>query len=654
MAKKKKRRPGRSNARPQLSPRLAADLQEVEGLVRRKRLAEAEDRIAELERRHPHNVFVLRMALLVAVTSGDTHKHQSTCEKLLRLQPNDLALHLILAASYFRNRRIGLALCTFRNFLERWPDQPEAARVRDTLAALEPDFRRHLASIGLGGEHDLRLGALHDQTREALETGKYADARRFAGQILKEKPNFTPALNNTAEAFFHEANFDQAIATTQQVLAIDPTNVHALCNLPRHLLLSGKTAEAREAEAVMRRTPPSYPGGWAKVAETLSCLGDDAGVLEAYRNAPKSDELAPEEGAFLEHLAGVACYRQGREAEARRHWETALRRATGFSLARNHLADLQKPIGQRHAAWVVDFASWVPDRLIHDLSSRLTAAGPKASLESMRRVMRRYVEDWPMVEALVPVMLDRGDAPAREWAVHVASLADTPRLREALCDFVRGQRGPDDVRFHAALALCKAGVIPTGKMRFFSQGEWTEVLLLGYEVTDEPTRIHSPEVEGLASDASEALQAGDSKRAEQLLQQALVMEPNAPDLMNNLAMAWLTQGRKEEAYTLLDQVHERFPGYWFGIVFAASRLVNENRLAEAEAKLQPLLETRRMHTTELAALAQVQIQLLLAKGDRQSAEEWVKMWESVAPDHPQLPEWRRRARAAGRPGWRRW
>ena len=47
----------------------------------------------------------------------------------------------------------------------------------------------------------------------------------------------------------------------------------------------------------------------------------------------------------------------------------------------------------------------------------------------------------------------------------------------------------------------EAGVFPSGQVRMWMQGGWREVMLMSFEITEEPERKHSPEVEDLATEA---------------------------------------------------------------------------------------------------------------------------------------------------------
>jgi predicted Zn-dependent protease len=208
-----------------------------------------------------------------------------------------------------------------------------------------------------------------------------------------------------------------------------------------------------------------------------------------------------------------------------------------------------------------------------------------------------------------------------------------------------------ETRGCASLRRADAGLIPAGPVRLWVNRECSETLLLSFEVYDTPVEKHSAEVADLATEAHDALQAQDGVRGERFLKDALAREPDAPDLLNNLAAAYGLQGRREEAHALLRQVHAKHPDYWFGRIGVARLAIEAGQLDEAQALLRPMLEQKRLHTSEFAALAMAEIDLQLARGETQGAQSWLKLWESIAPDHPALAGQRRRIGTAGRFAW---
>ena len=264
----------------------------------------------------------------------------------------------------------------------------------------------------------------------------------------------------------------------------------------------------------------------------------------------------------------------------------------------------------------------------------------------MRRVMQRH----PHLTNLVPVLLERGDPIGRGMALQVALLIKTPQLLVALRDFALGQHGPDSMRNQAAQAAADAGLIPPGLVHMWIQGQWMDVLLLNFEITPEPTEDyhHSPQVEKWSAEALEALHAGEWERGERLLKQALEAEPDSPDLLNNLAMAYQEEGREDESLELIRQIHERFPDYLFARVALATLYAQDGKVDKSRALLEPLLKRKQFHYSEFAALSHAQVELSLAEGKPEGARAWVDMLKGMDPDNPLVKELQRRINLASR------
>src|ERR1043166_2678586 len=156
---KKKRRPQQQSA-PSTSRHLIEALQEADSLTRRRRWIEARDLLEPLQVRHPGRVDVLTLLLSVYYELGDMDRYQIGCERLLKLTPNDPDVMLALAGAYMTNVRPVLSICTYRRFLERWPDHERADEIRQRLVKTAPSVEKLLADVGLQGEDQLDLAIL--------------------------------------------------------------------------------------------------------------------------------------------------------------------------------------------------------------------------------------------------------------------------------------------------------------------------------------------------------------------------------------------------------------------------------------------------------------------------------------------------------------
>jgi tetratricopeptide (TPR) repeat protein len=188
-------------------------------------------------------------------------------------------------------------------------------------------------------------------------------------------------------------------------------------------------------------------------------------------------------------------------------------------------------------------------------------------------------------------------------------------------------------------AATDAGLIPEGPVRLWLGGEWREVLQLEFDVHSEPSSQHQPRVERWAEQAGMALRERDSARAERLLKQALQLEPDASDLLNNLAVAYEQQGRRDESLAISEQLFARHPDYLFGRLAMANISIRRGELERARELLQPILTRRRFHRSEFSALANAQMELLLAEGQPESAESWLELLREADPDNPFIETW---------------
>ncbi|MDQ3815681.1 MAG: tetratricopeptide repeat protein, partial [Armatimonadota bacterium] len=524
------------SARP-LPPRLQAGLNEVESLVTRARWGEARELLEALDHSYPRRPEVLTLLANVCSEQNDAWRYQQACEQLLRLAPDDPELHLALANAYILNTYPVLGLQTLRRFLERWPEHARADEAREILSGLEATATNMVDHLGFSGEDAWELATLHEKMGILLEQGQFREARQAAQQLLERRPDFTPTLNNLSQIMWLEGGADGAIATATRVLDIDPDNVHALSNLARYCYLSGRAEEAWQWAERLKASPATGPELWLKKAEALSYMGDDEGVLEIFQHAVPETGLQPlEVDPTLPHLAAVAALRLGREDEARRYWKQTLSIAPGWQLAQENLDDLKRPVGERHAPWPFALPNWIPQRAIDDLLTSMEATGH--SEEAAMRATRVYLRRHPEVAQRVPFLLDRGDPMGREFALRLALMAQTPEMLEALRDFALGQRGPDALRHQAAQGVAEAGLLPSGPTRLWYDGEWRELILMGFELHDEPIIRHRRRVQELLAQAIEALHQDRADEAEELFQQALEIEPDAPDILNNLAVTY--------------------------------------------------------------------------------------------------------------------
>lgn len=616
----------------------AAALVKAKAYWQRQEWSEAKAKLQELEQRYPNHPKLLAALLDFYYQTKDFQNYQDAAERLVKVEPRNANALLELGTAYLKNTRPLLALETFRRFLEQFPNHQMADETRETVAEFEAKLPEILQELPLEGENVAEIALLHEQVLCKLEQGKYEESRQIAEKLLAICPKFAPALNNISLAYEREGQLDAAIATAQRVLEIDSDNFHAHANLTRFYILSGEETAARQQAEQITAKDPKILDFWAKKAEALAYIEDYQGIVDIFTAAEQVeplDSLSP----LLLHLAAVANMNLGQEKAARKLWKETLQHSPGFTLAQKNLDDLKHLPGKRHAPWAFDLEHWVSRKIVDDLLDIMDSG--KMQKLSDEECGQRYLEKHPEMNYLVPILLRQGGPLAREFALRLARMAKTPELLAALRDFTLSDKGLDQMRLEASQVVMEAGLIPSGTVRFWSQGQWRDVLLMGMEINDEPSVNHPKAVRDLQSRAITALKAEQGEEAEALLLQALELAPDAPDLNYNLAGAYQIQERVPEMEALIQQIYAKYPDYPFARIALARMHIQKKELGAAEELLKPMLQCPQFNFQAFCRFCEVQIELCLAQKKPEGIHSWLKMWESVESDDPRLSYWKK-------------
>jgi len=630
-----------------LPRRLREGLEEANDLLERRHPKEALEILEELAKRHPNQPDVLGMMVNAYHDLKNDRGYLHTMIALHRLTPNRAEVKLGLAGGYLANSRPALAYRTFQEFLRKWPNHEQAAGVTKLLPDLDKVLNEALTDLNLSQtlspESKLDFASKHEEAQVLMEAGEFERGKRLAEALLKQYPQFTPALNNLSLIEWLEDNLPAAIEASQKVLEQEPENIHALSNLTRFLFMQGKTEQARQMAARLQASGAQGYQSWLKKIEALSFIGDDEGVLALLEEARRADALDELSGLFY-HWCAVATYRLGDAAQARAHWQKALKLSPGFELASANLQALKKAPHERLCPQAFSADLWLPKKTIEALASIAKQAAYRKGGQSFQEKMKEFMERHPVIVHFVPIALRNGDAPARETALDLADLSEYPALLNDLKDFAQSQEGTDELRLQALQILSKHGAFQPGqKVDMWIKGKWTPILTLGFEITPEPMLDKiKPKALELMKQAIEALRVKDGARAENLLRAALKIEPEQTSLLNNLALALMQQDKNKEAEALVKHITEDFPEYFFGQITLARMSIRDGNLEKARAIINHWMETKKkFHTTEFSALCKAQIDLSIEERQYDSADSWLEMWERVYPEDSEFKNYRR-------------
>ena len=110
--------------------------------------------------------------------------------------------------------------------------------------------------------------------------------------------------------------------------------------------------------------------------------------------------------------------------------------------------------------------------------------------------------------------------------------------------------------------LLDVGEIEQGTpVRVWREGQWTELALQRYDISDEYVSVYTPRVAALLEAGLEAFREQDYERAEPLFRQAIELEPRAKQAYNNLSAIYSHQGKPQQAREMLLAVLEIEPLY---------------------------------------------------------------------------------------------
>ena len=596
-------------------------LMEANELIQEGQLDEAE-KVLMSEQRNRRSSPELLEALIDLYQRTKDHVHLAeTARKLVQLQPQAPEAQLIMAQGYMCCGRIAMALTAYRAFLEKWPDHKYVSKALGSIAILEPELKKTLATFELT-ESELDLMALHERILHRISVSEFDDAIADAHELLAVKPMLVSARNNLTLALFQTGQMQKAIQTVRETLQLFPDNRFAEASLGRMLFLSGQFEEAHEIARHISDSPADQQDAVAIQAEFLGLMGYDQEILHVVQFAEKIPSMAPQCRGVLNHYKAFALKRLGRDQEAMDCWKLSLKDYPQLVLAKENLSELKSGI-DCHAPWPDHIGKWLPKRLMDGFIQFLTSDKSSQKLRIAEALNR-----WPHVGKLIPALLDRGDRTGREFAVLLAKGLASEEMLDALETFATSNRGPDELRSRTLTFLKEKGRLNEGSIQFWSRGKWTPILVTTMEINQDPVPHQNPKVDDLIEQGYFAMQTGDFEVAEAHFREALALDPEFLSAQFNVAAALLMKKDAESnaaGKKIAMDIHQRFPDYAFARIGIAQFAIDGHRLDEAQELLKPFMTKTQWHVSEYKAYAAVQVELAIARRDYKAARNSLEL-----------------------------
>lgn len=620
--------------------RLLDALEEVEDCLSDGDLEGANEIVDELARRWPNNPDLRTVQLDVKARLGLHADAVEIAEQWVRVKPDDPDANGLLSMFLANADQPGRATLAGRRFLERWPAHH---RIEDVRGITEVCERQALENIhtfgGLPDEAGWALLLCHESIFHALRKHDFASVIKLGEEALRQHQPVPSILNNMAEAFFHLSRWQEALEVSDRAAELDPTNLITQFNRVRFSVLLGRMNEAHAVADGIRDAQPKRFDFWEPLLNAFVFLDrDEEALLIAERARRELKEADMDSGTVARlHLAvGVVMARNGKEAEARSHWQRVLRIEPHSPLATMNLEDLKKPVAERNGPVLYPLQSLIPEPMLEALVQIAQLHSAQKSEAGLRNAIIKLTGKYPGFLTALPLLLRIGDQQARTLAIMLAVTLKMDQLWLVLREFGLGHHGSDACRMQVLRALQQAEIALPSPVRFFSCGAWTEIKLFSREITDEVVVNVPPAIEDKMRRGQNFLLFGGYEAAENIFRQVLKKRPDLISARNNLASAILLQKRHDEAEVVLKEILTLEEENVIARCNLARLALRENDTEKALGWIVPAREVQKLHTSEFFALTGLEIDLALRAGRIDVARDLLKSLQQVTPDNPQL------------------
>jgi tetratricopeptide (TPR) repeat protein len=631
--KQRKSHPTSRSQRPrQPSLALQKTLRQADRLIERGRAQEAIDLLEPLLLSNPRVADVHYYFGYACVTAGDMWGALEGYEQAMRLS-RDPSYWQPLAVIYLDLEMNAHALHAFRQVLKRGLGGEAIDDARKMITWLEQEMAEVAQALELPTTQ-VERGVRHlENGSRALHRGDFRACITANRQAIKLLPDWPPPRNNLSLALFFDGQPNEAIAMARQVLSRAPDNIQALGNAIRFLAWTGQEEEARVLWSRLGATKPQDADDRLKMAEAAAILDDDERVfslLDPVDKGEMAQEGTPEKQQRVQFFLAVA--------EANLGKRMAQRRLKALQGNMPRAGELLRALeaGRRGPGWSDRYPYFHSTELVTRRQMEgfveLVSRQDKISPQRFRSQMGRFVARAPQIVLAAEKLIWEENQP--EAGVGILKTVDTPAAHATLRRFGLSQVGDDELRMEALYGLMEAGEIAQNEtLRVWSQGEWQEVQLRQYEISDESRSEYAPKVALLMNKGLKAFQQDDYEEAENLFRQALDLDPQAKEACNNLGTIYARWGEHTRAREMFQAALEIDPLYVLPCCNLAAYLLDEDDVDGAISMLAPLADVTRFHRQEMAFYSYTQARVSIHQEDYEAARNALQAALEVWPGY---------------------
>ncbi|CAA9588909.1 MAG: hypothetical protein AVDCRST_MAG18-4487 [uncultured Thermomicrobiales bacterium] len=642
---RQKRGKGRESLIPadQLPPLTNETINEIVRMLDTGQFLEALLLLEALREEHPREAILSKLLGMAYGEIGDLRSAAERWEEAQRLDPADASLWRLLAGVYQGQGRIVHALRAVRRYLEEEPDDEELAQIEGLRDALDEAMRGLAANYGVAPAEAERAGLLLERGLRTMEGGDYLGAQRHFRDASRILPGWVAPLNDLALCQFELGNFDAALETLGRVLATDPDDVHGRAGLVRYLTILGRRDEALpHADHLWAVTERTLARGqdqgdeqgefflFEQAASAFMFLEQDERVIAALEPQPR--ETVSDNGLILLGASLANVNRKPAAAAALRELEpnpVAARLSEALQLS-------ETPPGRRFPA--IDPAQLLPQKVAERIDQELNrvAADPaNADTADRQDAMRAVLAGAPTFLPAFCASLWMGDELSSANAVGLLLRVGTPEAVEAVRTFAFGRLGPDETRLHAALLLRRDGLVDAARpLLLWQDGRYQEMSPPRYEIsTEDAARPYPAAVAKFMDKAIDRRAHDDIEGAGRAYRQALAIDPSLAEAEQQLGLIALVNNDEAAADAHFARALAGDADSVIARATLASLRISQGRRDEARTLLIPLIDRAAFGANEFASYLFTIAELAAADGDAARARQQLRLLLAYIPGH---------------------
>lgn len=350
-----------------------------------------------------------------------------------------------LGCNYMGMKNYELADEAFEQYLSIDPEGEYAEDIDELFDIIDEEEYEEEGTL-----HDINRRMLIDESckgKQYLDKGDYKNAIRHLENVVKKDDTIFSAMNNLALAYFFDGKKQKAVETSERVIAVQPLNLHACCNLA--LFYSELNDHAR-ASVYLNKLDTLLdiePEDMHKVALTYCELGYHE---KAYKWFLKITAFQPYDIRIL-HFCGLAALNCGQYAEALNCFNKILKIDPHNSLAvyyKTHAQEAKKNGGHRELEYVYQVQYDEIKRRISYLNE---------CLKKKEDCLRQKWNGESYFSSIISWGLNYGDEYIKKIVLEILSIFSDEKAEEAMRDFLLKSTETDEIKNDVFMYLKRMG-----------------------------------------------------------------------------------------------------------------------------------------------------------------------------------------------------